>query len=87
MDSYTLNDELDNGEAMGLNLIEIIDGKKHLNDLCVVNSGYGPSYPCSWFIYDKSQNIVWESGFSLLVWFTWGIGCCNGSNGRCGFRS
>ena len=33
MDSYTLNDELDNGEAMGLNLIEIIDGKKHLNDL------------------------------------------------------
>lgn len=63
MDSYTLNDELDNGEAMGLNLIEIIDGKKHLNDLCVVNSGYGPSYPCSWFIYDKSQNIIWKSGF------------------------
>ncbi len=62
MDHYSLKDALDGWEERGLKLIQMIDGRKHWKDLCVVNSGFGPSYPCSWIVYDKTQNIIWKAG-------------------------
>ena len=62
MDDYVLASILDEWEGHGLELIEVIDGQKHWKDLCVANSHYGPSYPCSWIEYDKDRNIVWLKG-------------------------
>ncbi len=59
MNQMDLEEILDEWENMGFELVEIIDGEKHWKDVCVVNSGYGPSYPCQWIAYDKEKNIVW----------------------------
>jgi len=59
MNDYDLSDMLDYWEENGFDLIEIIDGQKYWKDVCVVNSGYGPSYPCEWIEYDKGKNIAW----------------------------
>ena len=59
MNEYNLKDMLDEWESRGFELLTIIDGKKHWKDLCVVNSWYGPSYPCEWIAYDPEKNIVW----------------------------
>ena len=69
MDDYVLSDILDEWEDRGFELLTTIGGKKHWRDLCVVNSHYGPSYPCEWIEYDPEKNIVWrkghEPGFSV----------------------
>ena len=62
MNQYDLEDILDYWERQGFKLLTIIEGKKHWKDLCVVNSGYGPSYPCEWIEYDPEQNVVWLKG-------------------------
>ena len=62
MNQYDLEDILDYWERQGFKLLTIIVGKKHWKDLCVVNSGYGPSYPCEWIEYDSGRNIVWLKG-------------------------
>jgi hypothetical protein len=62
MDDYVLGDILDKWEKEGFQLIEVIDNRKHWKDVCVVNSSYGPSYPCDWIEYDKGKNIVWLKG-------------------------
>ena len=59
---YDLSAMLDEWENRGFALLQVIDGKKHWQDLCVVNSGQGPSYPCEWIEYDAEQNIVWLKG-------------------------
>lgn len=62
MNEYDLSDMLDAWENDGLELIIHIDGQKHWKDVCVVNSGHGPSYPCEWIEYDPEKNIVWLKG-------------------------
>jgi len=62
MNPWDLEETLDEWESMGFELLTMIDGKKHWKDLCVVNSGKGPSYPCEWIEYDPVQNIVWLKG-------------------------
>ena len=63
MDKYTLGDLLDAWEERGFDLITIIDGTKYWNEVCVANSGHGPSYPCKWIDYDSEKNIVWYKGY------------------------
>ncbi len=62
MNAWELEDMLDEWEDMGFELLAVIDGVKHWKDLCVVNSGHGPSYPCEWIDYDHEKNIVWLKG-------------------------
>ena len=62
MNQYDLDDMLDEWEDRGFDLLTVIDGKKHWKDLCVVNSGHGPSYPCDWIAYEPAENIVWLKG-------------------------
>ncbi len=62
MDDWVLSDMLDDWESQGLTLIRTIEGQKYWQDLCVANSGYGPSYPCQWLDYDPDKNIVWLKG-------------------------
>ena len=62
MNDYDLAEILDEWEDRGFELVTAIDGKKHWQDLCVVNSGHGPSYPCEWIGYDPERNIVWLKG-------------------------
>ena len=62
MNEYDLAIMLDEWESKGFELLTIIDSKKHWKDLCVVNSGHGPSFPCEWIEYDPKQNIVWLKG-------------------------
>ena len=62
MSQYDLSDMLDEWEKRGFELITLINGKKHWKDVCVVNSGFGPSYPCEWLEYDPGKNIVWLKG-------------------------
>ncbi len=62
MDDWVLSDMLDEWEGQGLTLTQTIDGQKHWQDLCVANSGHGPSYPCQWLDYDPDENIVWLKG-------------------------
>ena len=62
MNEYDLEDLLARWEERGFKLFEIIDGKKHWQDICVVNSGFGPSYPCQWLDYDQNKNIAWLKG-------------------------
>jgi hypothetical protein len=62
MNPWDLEEMLDEWESMGFELLTMIAGKKHWKDLCVVNSGQGPSYPCEWIEYDPIKNIVWMKG-------------------------
>ncbi|MFC1743487.1 hypothetical protein ACFL35_05780 [Candidatus Riflebacteria bacterium] len=62
MNQWDLEELLDEWKGMGFELLNIIDGKKHWKDLCIVNSGYGPSYPCAWLEYNPKKNIVWLKG-------------------------
>ena len=62
MNVYDLGDMLDDWKEKGFELLTIIDGEKHWQDVCVVNSGHGPSYPCKWLEYDAGKNIVWLKG-------------------------
>jgi hypothetical protein len=62
MDEISLRDMLDEWEARGFELLTMIDGQKHWKDVCVVNSGCGPSYRCDWIEYDSEKNIVWLKG-------------------------
>lgn len=62
MDPYTLNDMLDEWEEKGFELLSVFNGQKHWQDVCVVNSGHGPSYPCEWIEYDPEKNTVWLKG-------------------------
>ena len=62
MDGHSLGEILDKWEQRGFDLTTIIDGDKHWNEVCVVNSGHGPSYPCQWIDYDRKKNIVWYRG-------------------------
>jgi hypothetical protein len=62
MNDYDLSDLLDEWEEKDFELLTIIDGEKHWKDVCVVNSGHGPSYPCEWIEYDAEKNIVWLKG-------------------------
>lgn len=62
MNEHDLGIMLDEWERWGFELLTIIDSRKHWKDLCVVNSGYGPSYPCKWIEYDSEKNIVWLKG-------------------------
>ena len=58
MNEINLRDMLDEWEERGFEILTMIDGKKHWKDVCVVNSGYGPSYPCEWIEYDSRTNAV-----------------------------
>lgn len=62
MNDYDLADMLADWEGRGFQLYETIDGQKQWRDVCVVNSGFGPSYPCQWLAYDKERNIAWLKG-------------------------
>ena len=62
MNAYDLGTMLNEWEEKDFELDTIIDGKKYWKDVCVVNSGYGPSYPCEWIEYDAEKNIVWLKG-------------------------
>ena len=62
MSRLDLEDMLDEWEGRGFELLTEVDGQKHWKDVCVVNSGHGPSYPCAWIEYDPDQNIVWLKG-------------------------
>ena len=62
MNHYDLKAMLDEWEARGFELLTEQDGQKEWRDLCVVNSHYGPSYPCPWIEYDAERNIVWLKG-------------------------
>ena len=62
MNEHDLEIMLDEWESKGFELLTIIDSRKHWKDLCVVNSGYGPSYPCEWIECDPEKNIVWLKG-------------------------
>ena len=48
--------------ARGLELFTYVDGEKHWQDICVVNSRHGPSFPSDWIEYDPELNIVWLKG-------------------------
>ena len=62
MDQWVLSDILDDWEERGFELLEVNEGQKHWKDVCLVNSGYGPSYPCEWIDYDPDRNIAWLKG-------------------------
>jgi len=62
MNPWDLEEILDEWEDQGFDLIERIGGEKHWKDVCVVNSGRGPTYPCEWIVYDPEKNIVWLKG-------------------------
>lgn len=62
MNRFDLKEMLDEWEGFGLELLTEVNGEKHWKDLCVVNSGHGPSYPCDWIEYDPTTNIVWLKG-------------------------
>ena len=62
MNPWDLEEILDEWEGMGLELMQFVRGEKHWKDLCVVNSGRGPTYPCEWIVYDFEKNIVWLRG-------------------------
>ena len=62
MNEYDLESILDEWQSRGFELTMMIDGKKRWKDVCVVNSGYGPSYSCEWIEYDPEKNIVWLKG-------------------------
>jgi len=62
MNQYDLKEMLEEWEQRGFQLLTIKEGEKQWMDLCVVNSGYGPSYPCDWIQYDADKNIVWLKG-------------------------
>ena len=62
MNALDLEDMLDDWEEKGLELLTYVDGEKHWQDVCVVNSRHGPSFPCDWIEYDPELNIVWLKG-------------------------
>ena len=62
MNEFDLADMLAEWKTRGFELYEEIDGKKQWKDVCVVNSGFGPSYPCAWIEYDRKLNIAWLKG-------------------------
>jgi len=62
MNDWDLEEILDEWKSMGFELLTMIDGVKYWKDLCVVNSGHGPSHACEWIEYDHEQNIVWLKG-------------------------
>ena len=62
MNAYDLGYMLNEWEEKGFDLITLINGEKYWKDVCIVNSGHGPSYPCEWIEYDAEKNIVWLKG-------------------------
>jgi hypothetical protein len=62
MNPWDLADLLDDWEQMGFELSDRKDGEKIWKDVCVVNSGTGPTHPCSWIEFDPGRNIVWLKG-------------------------
>jgi len=62
MNHSDLQDILDYWKSQSFELLTLVNGQKHWKDVCVVNSGYGPSYPCDWIEYDRDRNIVWLKG-------------------------
>lgn len=64
MNDWDLGDILDDWQGRGFELLTVVDGEKSWKDLCVVNSGYGPSYRCDWIEYDRQENVVWLKGES-----------------------
>ena len=50
-------------ESKGLTTIELIDGKEHFKDLCVVEVLFGgPTRPCDWLEFSASDSSVWLKG-------------------------
>lgn len=62
MNELNLSEMLDEWEEWGFNLIKIVDGQKCWDEVCVVYSHHGPSYPCEWIEYDAEKNIAWLKG-------------------------
>ena len=50
-------------ESKGLTTIELIDGKEHFKDLCVVEVLFGGSTrPCEWLEFNASDSSAWLKG-------------------------
>ena len=50
-------------ESEGLTTIELIDGKEHFKDLCVVEVLFGGSTrPCNWLKFNASDSSAWLKG-------------------------
>ena len=50
-------------ESKGLTTIELIDGKEHFKDLCVVEVLFGGSTrPCNWLKFNASDSSAWLKG-------------------------
>ena len=62
IDNSVLSDLFDGCEALGFDLIEEVGSKKQWKNVCVVNSSFGPSYPCNWIEYSKETNTAWYKG-------------------------
>lgn len=62
MNGYDLQTMLEEWESRGFELFTMRNGEKHWMDICVINSGFGPSYPCEWIEYDQAKNIAWLKG-------------------------
>ena len=50
-------------ESKGLTTIELIDGKEHFKDLCVVEVLFGGlTRPCNWLKFNASDSSAWLKG-------------------------
>ena len=50
-------------ESKGLTTIELIDGKEHFKDLCVVEVLFGGSTrPCDWLEFNARDSSAWLKG-------------------------
>jgi hypothetical protein len=50
-------------ESEGFTTIELIDGKEHFKDLCVVEVLFGGSTrPCNWLKFNASDSSAWLKG-------------------------
>jgi hypothetical protein len=63
MNPYDLEEILTEWKERGLTVSVTRDGQTHWQDLCVVNSGQGPSFPCEWLAYDRQTNTAWLKGY------------------------
>ena len=62
MNRFDLKEMLDGWQSSGFELFTEVDGAKRWKELCVVNTGHGPSYPGDWIEYDAAANVVWLKG-------------------------
>lgn len=47
-------------EEHGLTPYKEVEGVKHWQDICVLDSFSGPTLPCDWIEWDNSKNIAWH---------------------------